>query len=69
MTTTIPTVIPIDLLNNNSIALNDDEDINCAFRAQCCDLKVIGRDDPCDNLSITPDDGFIQESDKLINSN
>ena len=67
MIATIPTVITIDLLNNNPIALNDDEDINCALRAQCCDLKIIGREDPCDNLLITPDDGFIQASDKLIN--
>jgi hypothetical protein len=46
---TILTVATTSLLNN-AIAINDDEDINCALRAQCCYLKIIDKDDPCDKL-------------------
>ena len=50
---TIPTVATTGFLNN-AIAINDDdEDISFAFRAQCCYLKIIGKDDPSDNLIIT----------------
>jgi hypothetical protein len=54
---TIPTVTTTGFLNS-AIAINDNEDINCAFRAQCCYLKIIGKDDPCDKLLIKPDDGL-----------
>ena len=64
--TTIPTVIATDLLNNNPITINDGEDISCARKAQCCYLTMSGKD-PCDSLSSTPEDGFIETSYKLIN--
>jgi len=67
MTITIPTVTATDLLKNNPITINDEEDINCARKAQCCYLNIIGKDDPCDNLLITPEDGFIGASYKLNN--
>lgn len=56
--TTILTVTTVGSLNY-AIAINDDEDINCAFRAQCCYLKIIGKDDPCDKLLSKPDGSYI----------
>ena len=52
--TTIPIVTTAGLLNY-PFTINDDEDINCAFRAQCCFLKIIGKDDPCNKLLSKPD--------------